>query len=262
MHTVAQAVELMERLSPTALAEEWDNVGLLIGDREGSLERLMTCLTVTPDVVEEALDRDAQLVVAHHPLPFRPLSKITTETTEGRMLLRLIGAGVSLYSAHTAYDSAELGVNQQLAEGLGLTGAKPFVPDEDDPLIGVGRIGDAGAGATLTDLVEKAKALLGIDSVRIVGEPGATAQRVAVACGSGGSLFDAAMRAGCQAILTGEATFHDCLKARSHGVGLVLVGHYASERFAMEALADRLGEELPGVETWASTHESDPLQSA
>ena len=89
MPTLAETVEILEQFAPLALAEEWDNVGLLVGDRGRSIQRLMTCLTITPTTVDEAVRERADLVVVHHPLPFRPLSRITSDTTVGRMLLAL-----------------------------------------------------------------------------------------------------------------------------------------------------------------------------
>src|SRR6188768_257827 len=120
MSNVDQIVRRLEEIAPLAAAEDWDNVGLLAGDRAQRVERLMTCLTLTPATAAEAIAARAQLVVVHHPLPFRPLTTVTTDSITGRLLWQLIGAGVSIYSAHTAFDSAALGINQQWAEGLGL----------------------------------------------------------------------------------------------------------------------------------------------
>lgn len=260
MPHISDALSVLANIAPPGLAEEWDNVGLLVGDPSCALERLMTCLTITPDVVDEALSDDAQLVVSHHPLPFRPLRELTVGSTEGAMLWRLVGDRVAVYSPHTAYDSAPGGVNDQLADALGLSGSAPILP-ADDGAGGVGRMAEAPAGSTLGSLARSATLAFGIEHVRVVGPDNLSTMRVALACGSGGSLFDDAVRSGCDAIVTGEATFHDCLKCRSLGVGLVLLGHYASERFAVESLAQRLSQKLPGVTCWASRSETDPIRT-
>ena len=261
MTKIADATAVMADLAPLDLAEDWDNVGLLLGDPKSDLQRLMTCLTLTPDVVQEAINTQADMIVAHHPLPFRPLKKITTESVEGSMLWKLASNRISVYSAHTAFDSAELGINKQLAESLGIANSVPFDPSREDATIGVGRVGELDPAMNLGQFAQRAKEVLKIDSARLVGEPDKTLARVAVACGSGGSLFDQAIRSGAKAIVTGEATFHDCLKARSLSVGLLLVGHYASERFAMESLAAKLDTALDQVEVWCSNVETDPLTS-
>ena len=117
MPTVNAISEFLDAFAPPDLAEDWDNVGLLVGDRETAGDRLMTCLTVTPASANEAIDGGADLVITHHPLPFRPLKHLTTDTTPGRLLLDLIRAGIAVYSPHTAFDSAASGINQRLAEG-------------------------------------------------------------------------------------------------------------------------------------------------
>ena len=133
MPTIEALHAFLERFAPHRLAESWDNVGLLVGDRQAEVRRLMTCLTVTPTTVDEAIDGRADLIVTHHPLPFAAVKRLTSETIAGRMLLKLIAAGVAVYSPHTAFDSAAEGINQRLAEGLGLTdiaaaGAAPGRP--------------------------------------------------------------------------------------------------------------------------------------
>src|SRR5438093_4499667 len=100
MHTVADLVAVLESIAPLSLAAEWDNVGLLLGDSAAPVERVMTCLTVTPDSVAEAIESRVQLIVSHHPVLFRPTKKLTAMTPEGRMLLNLVQAGIAVYSPH------------------------------------------------------------------------------------------------------------------------------------------------------------------
>lgn len=259
MPTVADAVSLLEEIAPPELGEEWDNVGLLAGDPRSPLRRLHACLTLTPEVVEEAIAAQADLVVTHHPLPFRGVKTLTTDTVDGGSLWRLLGAGVAVYSPHTAYDSADNGINAQWADRLSLAEPRPLAPAENRvDGAGAGRIG-RWDGVGFDALVDAVKSAVNLPQVRFVGMKLRGPIRVAVACGSGGSLLDLAIAAGCDVFLTGEMTFHDCLRCRSLGVGAILTGHYASERFAVETLAQRLADGLPGVEAVASSVESDPL---
>lgn len=260
--TVADVVAHLEQLCPLAGAESWDNVGLLWGDRTGPARRVMTCLTLTRNVADEALQRQADLVVTHHPLPFRPLARVTTDTHEGAVLWQLARGGVAIYSPHTAFDSARQGINQQLAEGLGLTASEPLVPPATPaPAVpGAGRVATAPPGTTLAGLTSQLQQLLAIDHAQVVGQGAQGVSRVALACGSGGSLLDAAIAAGADALVTGEASFHTLLAAQAAGVGVVLTGHYASERFALEWLADHLAGAFPQLEAWPSQQEHDPLR--
>jgi dinuclear metal center YbgI/SA1388 family protein len=158
MLTVHAVVEFLEQFAPPALAADWDNVGLLLGDTAATVSRIMTCLTVTPDSAAEAVEAGVQLIVTHHPVLFRPVKRLTSDVPEGRMLLSLIRSGVAVYSPHTAFDNTRNGINESLARRLGLIEVVPlrrregarqckvivFVPDND-----LARVSDAlfAAGA-------------------------------------------------------------------------------------------------------------------
>src|SRR6186713_209024 len=120
MLPLSELCRFLDAFAPSTLSEEWDNVGLLVGDADKQIERVMTCLTVTPTSCAEAVTKGADLIITHHPLPFKPLRRLTTENTPGRLLLELIHAGIAVYSPHTAFDSAAEGINQQLAAGIDL----------------------------------------------------------------------------------------------------------------------------------------------
>ncbi|HEY5312186.1 MAG TPA: Nif3-like dinuclear metal center hexameric protein [Pirellulales bacterium] len=263
MTTIADIAAFLQRFAPAALAEEWDNVGLLAGDRQQPAQRVMTCLTITPDVVAEARQRRAELIVSHHPLPFRALKRITTDDDVGRLLWQLAGAGTAIYSPHTAFDSAANGINQQLAEGLGLIEIAPLVTkpgSEGQAALGAGRHGRLATRLDLESLALSVKQFLRIEQVQLVGRPTGAIERVAVACGSGGEFLESALAAGCQCLVTGETSFHTCLAAEAAGCALVLAGHYATERFAVERLAEVLAKEFSDLDVWASRAERDPLR--
>jgi dinuclear metal center YbgI/SA1388 family protein len=158
MHTVAEVIDHLEQIAAPDLAADWDNVGLLLGDRSAEVARVMTCLTVTPESADEAITNGAQLIVTHHPILFRSVKRLTSATAEGQMLLALARAGVAVYSPHTAFDNTQGGINDALAGRLGLLEVVPlrqqvgareckvvvYVPDAD-----LARVSDAlfAAGA-------------------------------------------------------------------------------------------------------------------
>jgi len=251
--------QTLAEIAPLRLAEDWDNVGLLVGNRRATVRAVMTCLTISPAVVEESIREAVDLVVTHHPLPFKSLQRITTDTVTGSMLLELIRGGVAIYSAHTAFDSAAEGINQRWAKRLNLTDVQPLVPADEESSLGAGRYGRLPAPVSLSDLVGTAARAVGANCPCRVGDPGKSVTLVAVACGSGGSFLAAAARQGCDALITGEATFHTCLEAESLGIGLGLLGHYWSERFAMEQLAQALQLEYENLSIWPSRAERDPI---
>src|SRR5262245_49959169 len=130
MATVADVAEFLERLAPTRRAAEWDNVGLILGEHSAGVTRVLTCLTVTPPVVEEAISSGVSLIVTHHPMLFRPVQKLTDATPEGRMVVALMRAGIAVYSPHTSFDNCAGGINDLLAQKLGLTDVRPLRPYE------------------------------------------------------------------------------------------------------------------------------------
>ncbi|TWU37417.1 Nif3-like dinuclear metal center hexameric protein [Novipirellula artificiosorum] len=269
--SVDQLCQHLSAIAPLRLAESWDNVGLLVGDRNRHAGRVMTCLTLTPAVVDEAVTEKVDLIIAHHPMPFKPLARITSDSITGGMLLQLIQAGVAVYSAHTAFDSAANGINQDWAERLELHEIRPLIDPTADLASAptatfevkdgaAGRYGLWDPPSSFGELTRRAADVCSADNVRRIGSPDKAITRVAIACGSGGSFLSAAKRKGCDAMVTGEATFHTCLEAESLGIGLILVGHYQSERFAMDRLAKTLSREFPALVVWASDQESDPIE--
>ncbi len=253
----------LEQLAPLATAEAWDNVGLLLGDRDADVTKIMTCLTLTSDVATEAVVNGAQLVVTHHPLLFKAVQRITTDTVEGRTLWQLARAGIAVYSPHTAWDNAPDGINQLLARMFDLENIQPLRPFSRADLAadsGAGRWGTLPQPMTLVDLARLAARKLPAPSLEFVGDPQRTITRLGIACGSAAEFWKDARGCGCDALLTGETRFHGALEVREAEFPLLLAGHYATERPGMEHLARLLTAALPDAEVWASRVERDPSQ--
>ncbi|MFO1021353.1 MAG: Nif3-like dinuclear metal center hexameric protein [Planctomycetales bacterium] len=126
MPLLADLIRTLDELAPASLAESWDNTGLLLGDAARGVKKILTCLTLTEDVAQEAISEGADLIVTHHPVMFRPIQKLTTGDAQGRILLGLAREGIAVFSPHTRYDNAPRGINQQLAEACGLEGIRPL----------------------------------------------------------------------------------------------------------------------------------------
>ncbi len=260
MVPLQELINFLRELAPLELAETWDNVGLLIGDSSTEVSSVLTCLTLTPNVAEEAISRKAQLIVSHHPLLFHPVQRLTAATSEGRLLLSLIRSGIAVYSPHTGYDSAADGINQQLAHLFGLDDIQPLRPSATAPPLGSGRCGQLPASVTLQEVIERVKRTLRVTQLQYVGDLTRPITRLAIACGSAAEFLHDAASLGCQALLTGEARFHACVEAEVAGIALILPGHYATERPAMEQLADVLQSRFANLAIQASANESDPVK--
>ncbi len=259
MSTVSDAIAFLEEFAPPMLAESWDNVGLLVGRRDCVLKKVMTCLTLTPDVAQEAVTEGVQLIVAHHPVLFRGTKTISDSTSEGRMLLTLIEKKIAVYSPHTSFDSAQTGVNQQLATSFGLNDVLPIRPTEVGGSIGSGRLGTLTNAISLNEFLGVVRIAANAAYVEYCGQLNASVQQVAVACGSAAEFMEDAITLGCDTFVTGEARFHSALAARDRGVNLILLGHYSSERPAVESLAGMMADAFAGTEVFASRVETDPL---
>nr|WP_158265550.1 Nif3-like dinuclear metal center hexameric protein [Blastopirellula marina] len=261
--------EFLERFAPSQLAESWDNVGLLIGDRAQNVQGIVTCLTVTPEVVEEAIEADADLIVTHHPMPFRAIKRITSGDTVGQMLLKLIQHRIAVYSPHTAFDSCAEGINFQLAAAMGLTDIQPLIPVDllgvsgGTSQVGTGRWGTLASGKTpLAVVAETAKQATNAAMVKVVGRATSEISTIAIGCGSAGELLAAAIEKKVGCLILGETSFHTCLEAKAQNVALILVGHFASERFAVEKLASILADAFPAANVWCSRQDVNPIHFA
>lgn len=262
MKSIGEIAQFLDGIFPEILAESWDNTGLLIGDRLQNVSRLMTCLTVSPATVREAIERRAELVITHHPFPFRALNRITSDNSVGSSLLQIMRAGIGVYSPHTRFDSAAFGINALLMRRLGIEDSTPLVELTRDleQVQGTGRAGRLPAPMPWEAFVSLVRSTFSLHSVRGVRTAREMVQSIAVACGSGGSLLSAAIDRNCDVFVTGEANFHSCVECQTQGMGMILLGHYASERFAVEHLAAYLQEHFPDLAVWASEHERDPVE--
>ena len=118
--TVGRLAQIMNDFAPEEWAEPWDNVGLLLGNRDSNVQRLMVTLDVTPDVVQEAIEKEVDMIISHHPLIFNPMKRIVYDNVEGRLIMELISNNIALYCAHTNLDMTIGGVDDSLAKALKL----------------------------------------------------------------------------------------------------------------------------------------------
>ena len=242
--TVQQVLEEMRRIAPPELAESWDNVGLLV-DAGRPVDAILTTLDITAPVVEEAVESGCSLIVSHHPVIFDPIKRITADDLPALLLK----GGVSAICMHTNLDAAPGGVNDTLAELLGMRDTVPFAD-------GCGRIGTVDA-TTARELAELCEKTLG-PGVRYV-EAGHPVLRLAEVSGAGGSYWKEALDLGADCLVTGEANHHAACDAKRLGMGLVAAGHWATERPIAGVLARRLKEAFPEVPVTVSQADKDPF---
>ncbi|OWV06034.1 Nif3-like dinuclear metal center hexameric protein [Micromonospora wenchangensis] len=263
--SVADVVAELDRCYPPAWAEEWDRVGLVLGEPTDPVRRVYGTVDVVPETVAEALAAGADLIVAHHPLLLRGVSSVAPTTWKGRIVHDLIRAGVALYVAHTNADIAAPGVSDALAARFGLTGLRPLQPSAAGSAAagggrGIGRVGELPAPLTLAELTERAAAVLPatVWGVRAGGDPARIVRTLAVSGGSGDGFLAAATAAGADAFLTSDLRHHPAGEhLAAGGPALLDAAHWATERPWLDDVAAHLRAGF-GVETVVSDLDTDP----
>lgn len=249
---------------PPELAESWDAVGLVCGDRDEPVERVLICVDPTAETVTEALDLGAQLIVAHHPLLLRGVHGVPADTAKGALVHRLIRAGAALYCAHTNADSADPGVSDALAAAIGLRVTAALNPHAADPATGIGRIGELPAAEPFGEFVRRVADALPRTEPGVLGagDPDRPIRTVAVSGGAGDGYLATATAAGVDAYVTADLRHHPAGEhLESPGAAPALVGltHWASEWPWCGQAAGVIRAAFPGtVEVHVSTRRTDP----
>lgn len=246
MVRVQEVMEALERIAPKRLAEDWDNPGLLVGSPEGEVARVLVALDVSDQVVKTAIREGAGMIVAHHPLIFRAIKKIRTDTPLGARLQMLLSHDIAVAAAHTNLDIAKGGVNDVLAAAVGLQNLKSFVVVEktDAGEESLGRIGYLTKSMPIEAFARQVAAALPIDSMRLVKAGEHLVQKVALCSGSGAEFIERAAFLGADAYLTGDVRYHDAQHAAELGIHVIDAGHFGTEFPVVEVLAKCLKEEL------------------
>ena len=231
--TVNDLVELLEELMPSNLAEDWDNVGLMLGRKGKTVKKILLALDLSKEVVEQAVAQKIDLIVTHHPAIFKKLKRVVDNDWQQDLLLTLAENGIAVYSAHTNLDCVSTGVNDVLAKLLKLEDIE--VLDDSN---GLGRIGVVEE-TSLAEYAQAVKVVLKADYV-VIGDAGKQVRKVAVCGGAGSDLIDLALAKGADTLVTGDVKYHSAQQAVFNGLNIIDAGHQPTELPVLEKLADRL----------------------
>ena len=245
--TLSEVLLAVEELWPESLAEEWDRVGLVVGHPDAEVDRIMFAVDPTLEVVDEALEWGAKLLITHHPLLLKGVNSVAATSGKGRVVHRLIEGGCALLTVHTNGDSAVGGVSDVLADVLGLEDAVPLMPAAHGLVEeGIGRVGLLPGAEKLGDLAARIFLVLPAvaGSVRVAGERDALVHKVAVCGGAGDSLFDAVRANDADVFITADLRHHPASEARESSPDgrpyLIDLSHFASEWLWLPAAARAL----------------------
>lgn len=269
--TVSDWIALLDQLYPPAHAQDWDSPGLQVGDPNQAVTKVLVTLDVTEDVILEAAREGCDLIVAHHPLLFRPLVRLSPETAPGRLALLGAQLGISIYAAHTNFDARPDTTSWSALKVIGVTDVAPLEDTGDDRALGL--IGDLPSPQSVASLHAIIRDNLPSPLARLATtNPDVLVSRVACVGGSGASMIPQAIAAGAELMITGDVSHHEALDAITQGISVIDAGHYATESPAMDLVIYHLTNHGPthgctapimksaiSTDPWAHTpiHEKD-----
>ena len=279
---LSQIREVLESFAPLSWQESYDNSGLQLGlfnndgqaDSSTPVRGVLLCLDITEAVVEDAIEKGCNLIVAHHPLIFKPLKRLAGASYQERCLVKALQHGIALYAAHTNLDNAPGGVSWEMARLLGLQNLRPLLPLEEAPaaagcegaaaclnmgtLAGCGVVGELPEAVATQDFMLRLKDVFQPEALHYSATGKSQVKRIALCGGSGGSFIAEALAAGADCYVTGEIHYHDFFEAGD--CVLAALGHYESEICALDVLHRLLVEKFPALPVFKTAVNTNPLK--
>ena len=258
---IKEVLSALERFAPLPLQESWDNAGLQVGLTETEVSGALLCLDVNEAILDEAIAKDCNLVVSHHPLLFRGLKTISDLTDVQRTVRKAIQNNIAVISMHTNMDNAQGGVNFKIAEKLGLQDMRFLV--ENGPSTGSGTAG-SGTVAELVEalpaesFIQKVKATFSVECAMCNALLQRPIQKVAICGGAGDFLLDEAVKQGADAFITGEMHYHQYF-GYDQQIQICVIGHYQSEQFTSEIFREIIAKDCPDVPTYIAETITNPI---
>lgn len=234
---IREITDAIEAYAPLDLQEEWDNSGLQVGSLDDDVKGVLLCTDVVEPILDEAIERGANLIISHHPLIFHGLKKIDGSTYISRIVARAIKHDITIYCAHTNMDSAVGGVNYKMASKLGLTDVE-FLP------CGMGVIGNLAEEVEALDFLKQVKAVFEVEKLRYSGRVDRKVKRIAMCGGAGSSMKADAIAQGADVFITGDCKYHEFMGDENRII-LADIGHWESEHYTKEIFLSIISKKNP-----------------
>lgn len=237
-------IQKLEELSPKSYALEWDNIGLLVGRKEKEVKKILVALDATDEVIQNAVELGADMLVTHHPLIFRAAKKVNGDDYVGRRILRLARHDISYYAMHTNFDV--MGMADAAADEMKLKKRQVLDVTYEDEISkeGIGRFGKLPQIMSLRECAEYVKDCFGLEKVRVYGDLDMMIESAAISPGSGGSMIAAALEKKSDVLITGDIDYHEGCDAVLQGLAIIDADHYGLEKLFMPYIKEYLGREL------------------
>lgn len=229
MVKVQDIINQIEEIAPLSIKMDGDPTGFQLGNRQQNVKRLMTTLDVRPNVVAEAIDKNIDLIVAHHPLMFHAAHNLDLNSPQNKMYRDLLSNNISVYASHTNIDKAHNGMNDWLMEELGLQNVH-FLDEDDD--YSIGRMGELDKPMDLVDFAKKVRDSFGLANLRYVkSNLGQPVKRIAVIGGDAGKFYPEVLKAGADTFITGDVYYHTAHDMMANGLNVIDPGHHVEAVF-------------------------------
>lgn len=244
---IKEIVKFLDEKYPINIAEEWDNVGFLIGNEENELKSVVVALDLTEEVIDKAIVKGANLIITHHPLIFNSIKKITSKTIQGKKILKIIENNISVYSLHTNIDLIKDGLNDYIGKLLfpNEKDSKILIESEKNLEIGLGRVYNLESYVSVNELIKLLKEGLKLKGVRFIGtDKEKKVKKVAIINGAGASYWKKVRNRGVDILITGDIKYHEGVDAKELDFPMIDIGHYESEIYFIELLNKILIEQF------------------
>ncbi|MEG1935639.1 MAG: Nif3-like dinuclear metal center hexameric protein, partial [Rikenellaceae bacterium] len=250
-------VDLIESFASPLLAESYDNTGLLIGDREAETSKLLVCVDVTEEIVEEAKRVGADMILSHHPLIFSGLKSLTGASYIERCVVEIIRSDMALYCSHTSIDAAYGGVSHMAASMLSLSNVKVLEPTHVDGE-GFGVIGEIATKERFSDFLPKLKTIFDAPIIRHTAPHKELVKTIAFCGGSGSSLISRAISLGADLYISADFKYHDFFMAEKR-ITIADIGHFESEKMVIEIFCNIISKKYPTFVIYKTKINSNPI---
>ncbi len=270
-HRVGDIADVIEKLVPSSLQEDWDNSGLLIGFEDKPVKKILTCLEIDRKVVDEAIAADADMIITHHPLIFSGIKALNDSDYKDGIIMDIIKNDISVYSCHTPFDKVKGGNNDIVMGLLGLGSVRNLsgqeLPSaakmaERHEEADIGRVGELKEPMKFRDVITLVaeKLDMSIRQLHAAGNLDTEIKKIGCCTGAGSDLAHLAAGCGCELFITGDVKYHEAQDVIRSGMCILDAGHYGTEKFFGEAMKKLLDKKLDGkVQVIASEVVLDPF---
>ncbi|MGM0507948.1 MAG: Nif3-like dinuclear metal center hexameric protein [Fusobacteriota bacterium] len=243
---VNDIIKKLEKKFPRYLKEDWDNVGLLVGENNLEIKKMQISLDLNKKVIQNAIDKKIDMIITHHPFIFKGIKTVTNQTRIGKNIIKLIKNNIAVYTLHTNLDSAKDGLNDYIVEKLGVKESESLIQnevDENSLYGGIGRIYNLETGMKITEYAKKIKKNLKIKNIRVIMDEDKKIKKIGLINGSGMSYVNNMKKAGVDLFITGDIKYHEAFDSLEAGLPLIDIGHYESEVFFSEIIKREISED-------------------